>query len=242
MPSNIIWENLGNLKKETDHRRRNVFLIIAAIMFINGSVYSGLKQLNANNSQRYPSYINCTHIQDSFKGNEQKFFEVAQQDKNDTLMAHGHGDYMCYCKTRSYFLSDKETQNLCRVYKLQWVYGVFFNNIVTGLIAATNFGLRTTNIALVRYIGQKTFSKQTRSVMMTIAAAQFINTGCLLLLTTADMKYAPWPFYFLPFRRNYVDLNYQWYIDIGPSLLKNLLIQAMMPWIELVIFWTIKKI
>ena len=50
MPSNIMWENLGNLKKDTDHRKRNVFLIIAAIMFINGSVYSGLKQLNATNS------------------------------------------------------------------------------------------------------------------------------------------------------------------------------------------------
>ena len=74
---------------------------------------------------------------------------------------------MCFCRTHSYF----SYKDLCHEYKVSWLHGIIFNNVVTGLIAAFNFGIRTINIELVRYIGFKTYSKQTRSVMMTIAVA-----------------------------------------------------------------------
>ena len=89
--------------------------------------------------------------------------------------------------------------------------------------------------------------------MFVCVASSFINNGIVLLLCSANLKYAPWPiseFKFLDYRMNdvkasacnepFVDLSGRWYLDIGSSITKTMLLQAIFPCLEFCFWYTLK--
>lgn len=109
------------------------------------------------------------------------------------------------------------------------------SKIVSFSIVAVNFVLRTINILLIKYIGYNTESKQTTAIKTSIFVTQFFNTAILLLLANANTQQT-WLFW-LPFNGEYPDLTYEWYNDVGSSLIITMLTAAFMPAIEFGGFW-----
>lgn len=89
---------------------------------------------------------------------------------------------------------------------------------MTVLVSVINIVIRTLNIKLIKLIGYPTESKQTSLIMQSVFWATFINTGIILLMTNAEMKYAPYPFKLSDFmlKGQFPDLDENWYEQIGP--------------------------
>lgn len=43
--------------------------------------------------------------------------------------------------------------------------------------------------------------------MTAILFSTFLNTGLLMIIVNADLKFAPWPFKLIPLDENYVDYD-----------------------------------
>jgi hypothetical protein len=90
------------------------------------------------------------------------------------------------------------------------------------------------NIGLIEAIGYDTVSKQVSMIMQSIFWATFINTGIILLMTNAELKYSAIRMF--PLHGQYPDLDENWYETIGPQLIQTMMIMAIYPYIELAIF------
>lgn len=87
-------------------------------------------------------------------------------------------------------------------------------NFVTVLVSIMNIVIRKLNIFLIEFIGYDTFSKQTSDVMSTVFWATFVNTGIILLMTNAELRYSVLRMF--PLHQQYPDFNENWYEEIGP--------------------------
>lgn len=76
--------------------------------------------------------------------------------------------------------------------------------------------------------------------MTSIFIASFLNTGVVLLLTNANLENTF--LNFLPIKNQFPDFTRDWYIVVGGSLTQTVLLLAFMPYIEIIIALTIKKI
>mmetsp|Transcript_30189 Transcript_30189/g.46169 ORF Transcript_30189/g.46169 Transcript_30189/m.46169 type:complete len:98 (+) Transcript_30189:907-1200(+) len=94
---------------------------------------------------------------------------------------------------------------------------------------------------LIDKIGYDTLSLKVSSVFTAIFVTSFINTGILLLLTNANLSSYP-ILDLLPLRGQFPDIDMFWYIEIGPSLVQTMIITAIFPYVEFLIFWTLKKV
>jgi hypothetical protein len=63
-----------------------------------------------------------------------------------------------------------------------------------------------------------------------------MNTGIITLMTNANFEYAPFPFSLIPIHNQYPSFNSHWFMDIGFSLEKSMIITAIYPWLEILIF------
>lgn len=139
----------------------------------------------------------------------------------------------------------KGETDLCYQYHYDYGYGLFLTNFVTILVTVINIVIRTINIKLINSIGYATVSKQVSLIMLSIFWATFINTGVILLMTNAELAYAPGPLSWFPLHAQYPDLDENWYEDIGPQLCKTMFIMAIYPYIEMLIFggiWNLKRV
>jgi hypothetical protein len=69
--------------------------------------------------------------------------------------------------------------------------------------------------------------------MLSIFITSFINTGIILLFCNANLQYSVLSF--LHINLFYPDIDRNWYIDIGPSLVQTMLISAFYPYIDITI-------
>lgn len=145
---------------------------------------------------------------------------------------------MCYCKLHSTpaLLAKKnaEDNELCYTYQADSGKGLALTNFVTVLVSIMNIVIRTVNIKLIEIIGYDTVSKQVSLIMLSVFWATFINTGIILLMTNAELKYSVLSMF--PLHNQYPDLNENWYEEIGPQLVKTMTIMAIYPYLEMVIF------
>ena len=151
----------------------------------------------------------------------------------------GVGQYMCYCKhwgNRAKDLADEGS--LCHMYFKDEAWGIILTNSVTFLISVINMLIRTVNVRLIDKIGFHTWSQTTSAVMTSIFISSFINTGIILLLTNADLKYSI--FSWIPLNNQYSDLSLDWYSDIGTSLVKTMIIMAVFPYFEFMMWFSLK--
>lgn len=77
--------------------------------------------------------------------------------------------------------------------------------------------------------------------MLKVLLGSFLNTGILLLLVSANLEYAPYFLKNIPLKGKFVDMDFNWYISISGSLVQTMLITAIFPWIEFLVFGGIRK-
>lgn len=158
------------------------------------------------------------------------FRDLAARDKDNTMDKMGTGIYQCFC-TR--YPGSKSEVPICDQYSKDQLVGLGLSNIVSFSIVIVNFILRTANMILIKYIGHHTESKQTTGIMTSIFVSSLFNTAILLLLANANTQQT-WLFW-LPFKGEYPDLTYEWYNDVGSSLIITMLTAAFMPAVEFMI-------
>lgn len=112
----------------------------------------------------------------------------------------------------------EDQDKFCGDYSQSFYTAKIFGYSVTLLIAVFNIVLRKINISIIEKIGLNERSENTVLVMKSIFFTTFVNTGLMLLLVNANLKYAPILINRLPLRLQYPDLDNNLYQDISRSL------------------------
>ena len=74
--------------------------------------------------------------------------------------------------------------------------------------------------------------------MTSIFISTLINTGIIIIFTNADLQYSilSW----IPLHAQYSDFNSDWYLEIATAIVKTMVIMAMFPYAEFVMFGGMK--
>ena len=120
------------------------------------------------------------------------------------------------------------------------LFALAFTNAVTVLVSIINIVIRTLNISLINKVGLDTESQKTSLIMQSIFVTSLINTGLTLLFTNANLEFSILSF--IPLRNQYADYSQNWYLDIAPSLTQTMIIMAVFPYIEILMFGSIKRL
>lgn len=201
-------------------------------------LFTWLKTQAGENLFKYPTRINCNTIRSQFQTNpsgsetpifnDKQFKEFAEYDKEPTLAKIGAGYYQCWCQFHSgpkTFLNDKD---ICYTYQYDKYQGLALSNVVTVLVSVVNIVIGMLVQYLVDNTGYDTDSERLSVIMMTSFVSAFINTAIITLLTNADLSYIEL-FWVIPLRAQYSDLNRDWYLQLGPMMVKTMAIQSIMP-------------
>lgn len=147
----------------------------------------------------YPATTDCASFELQFTDDAGEvdwdlFMEYAEDDKNETKEFHGAGYYLCYCKLHSNPADiaklDEPKDDVCYIYQQDKAIGMGLTNFVTALVTIMNIIIRTTNIKLIKAIGYDTVSKEVSMIMLAVFYSTFVNTGIILLMTNAELRYS----------------------------------------------------
>ena len=81
-----------------------------------------------------------------------------------------------------------------------------------------------------------------RSIKVGIFLTLFFNTGILLMISGANFSETSVPLLKGIFNGPYTDFNYAWFKEVGPLIVKTMLIGAFMPIIEFLIGWSLLNV
>jgi hypothetical protein len=133
------------------------------------------------------------------------------------------------------------TDALCHNYQLDMQGGYAISESVSVAVTVVNTIIRTINIILIKFIGYHTESSEITAIMISIFVATFFNTAILLLLADADLSQNP-GISWIPLRGPYPDLTENWYLNIAPSLIFTMLLNAVYLYIEFAIAFGTKAL
>lgn len=135
---------------------------------------------------------------------------------------------------------------ICPAYFRDVLVSKIFGSSIAFLIIIINVILKTVIIKSITWVGEDTLSEQLSSITNGVFAAQFFNTGILLLLVNGNLtehdpifitKYLKGPFY------DYMPL---WYVNVGEKVVQTMIINSILPYVGLttafVIPWLKRKI
>ena len=88
--------------------------------------------------------------------------------------------------------------------------------------------LRIIVVQIVKRIGIQSESFELMHITLFVFLAQFINTGIMPILSTANFSQTPLES--IPLRNFYKDFTEQWYLDAGAGIIKTMCLQAMIPY------------
>ena len=234
-PSNIIWEH-RHITSAVQFRNKVLVSIGVLLILALALVLFSVAKIYVSKVQKaYPPTFDCADIDRQFAGDAELYKTYAGNDKAYTEKLQGTGIYQCYCKQHATFWS---SDDLCDSWQRSFQKGTALSSAVSYGIVVFNIIIREVNIILIKTVGYHTESGQTSSIFIAIFVATFLNTGLLILLTGANTEqtFLSW----LPLRGDYSDLDANWYLDIGPALIKTMLINSIYPYIDIAISYGMK--
>jgi len=113
---------------------------------------------------------------------------------------------------------------ICETFDKNEVFGYSLLELMTVLITVVNVIIQVISVVMIEHIGFHTITEVTAAIMSTVTFATFFNTAILLLITSANTEYSI--LWWLPFRGMYTDLDQNWYISIGDTLVYTMLINS----------------
>jgi len=114
-----------------------------------------------------------------------------------------------------------------------------YGSAIAIIIIVVNIVLKTVIIKLVVWIAEDTHSAKLTMITNGVFIAQFLNSGLLLVSVNANLEeHGP---YFITkyFRGPYYDYSPEWYSDVGQKIFQTMIINAIMPYITLIMGWAI---
>ena len=113
---------------------------------------------------------------------------------------------------------------------------------VSMMIVGVNFVLKVILVDLIKSLRLRTMTEETNYTMVSIFIGQFVNTGILLTLNSANFKdidggNGPLSWIFMV--GDLTDFNVQWYRSVGAIIMKTMFMTALWPLIEFAMFYGI---
>jgi len=249
-PTNIIWENshysLTHILTRLAVVVSIVFFLLLAVFFIFFYLKKGISVANG----KYMN-LNC----DSFNRNidsdstKLKFALIDYYDfyesKLDNRMT---GALQCFCEQYNAEQGVFQTMNnvfkhpevlvdgkeyeaqMCNEWATDLLFAPFWGSLVSIITVFLNFFLRGWVISMVHTIGFHTETSQTMVIMIFVFLVQFLNTTILINLVNANLSEAVG---ISIFSGHYPDFDFDWYSDVGASIIYTMTFNAMWPFIEM---------
>lgn len=122
-------------------------------------------------------------------------------------------------------------ESICQSWGTDVLYAPFFSSLVSFVTVFINFILREIVIIMIIKIGFHTETSQANYIMIFIFIVQFFNTAILINLVNANTNEAGLKLGI--FNGNYPDFNFNWYSDIGATIVYTMVFNAFWPFIEI---------
>lgn len=94
-----------------------VAFLVALFIFLTFLAFAGLKSRSGQNKIKYPSKVDCDHINNQFGDELDKYVAYAEYDAEPTGAMSGAGVYQCYCKAHSSKADFFSDGHLCQPYQ-----------------------------------------------------------------------------------------------------------------------------
>ena len=250
-PTNIIWENSHFSLTHILTRSIIVISIICLLLMLSFIVIFYFKTGLITTNSKYMN-LNC----DSFNQhiyNDDTRLHYALIDYYDfyhsgtkTMMT---GALQCFCDqynnengvldTISHVFSHPKVlingkifeEKICKEWGEDLLFAPFWSSLVSIVTVFLNFFLREIIIFMIYQIGFHTETGQTNIIMIFVFVVQFFNTAILINLVNANTGEA---FSHLGlFYGSYPDFNFNWYSDIGATVVYTMVFNALWPFIEI---------
>ena len=114
------------------------------------------------------------------------------------MLGHGTGKYQCYCEKYGTIDSLDNKTDMCYDFIYMSYYGKLLGNVASVLVVVFNIASRKTVISMIEKIGLPTMSRFTAGVVYVLYISSFLNTGVITILTSADLRKAPFPLNYIP--------------------------------------------
>lgn len=103
-----------------------------------------------------------------------------------------------------------------------------YSQSISFFIIGVNYFLKVVIISLVEWIGQPTVASQMYLITVGIFAAQFFNTGIIILLINANLSEHSDGFDLI-FQGRFSDYSPLWYQDVGSKIVSTMIINSILP-------------
>lgn len=174
-----------------------------------------------------------------------KEYKVNSAYEKEGKATHYVGNMQCFCQnlktekkdfTQVFTLPEGSTTYkaaFCPIYFKDKLVSAVFGGSIAFLIVIINLILKTVIIKSITWVGEDTLSEQLSSITNGVFAAQFFNTGILLLLVNGNLtehdpvfltKFVRGPFY------DYMPL---WYVNVGEKIVQTMIINSILPYVGL---------
>ena len=266
-PTNVIWENYRFTRSQKLVRKLLFLLFISCLMVFSFALFVLIKYFYSQNKNDYmrlnwnyfEESISKHHLDNTtqLKYAIIDYYGYYYKPKGDKRMIGTKmtGALQWYCNSHCSTLNflkwiDEESSHedikvdgkpyvvkLWSEYMQSKYINQFGGYFLSSATVVYNFFLRLIIIAVIKRIGVKTVTNQTRLIMIYIFVLQFFNTVFLNLLTYANIKEAigiPFP------NGRYSDFTYNWYLDFGVPLMGSMIINAFFPVIEFRIWYFLR--
>ena len=107
--------------------------------------------------------------------------------------------------------------------------------LVSLIVVAFNFILKTAIISLIIWVGTETISKRMNMILRILFFSQLINTTLMMLLVHTNFQNSSVPLINKIFNGKYPDFTLEWYIKLGSFYSQTMLILGLAPIIDYVV-------
>ena len=257
-PTNIIWENFDF--DNTTRRKRFLMIIgtICFVLFLTFCVTFKAKAATASLTGKYDVSIKCSELSKIYSGPQ--LSNLAADEWIDYYRHGGEederqiaGTLACFCTDQynangddaaaaEFAASDGTMVTTCSEIFSDRAAVVYIKMGVSMMIVGVNFVLRIILVDLIKSLRLRTVTEETNYTMVSIFIGQFVNTGILLTLNSANFKdidggNGPLSWIFMV--GDLTDFNVQWYRSVGAIIMKTMFMTALWPLIEVAMFWSI---
>nr|BAK01125.1 predicted protein [Hordeum vulgare subsp. vulgare] len=212
-PGSILWENIGESKTNV-YGRRAFSLALTVILWGTTAILLIVSTYYKNEFKKNFPTVDCGDYGD---------VTIDEAAKDYALGQYQVGKLECYCSDdlvgRLYDIFPNN-QTLC----VTWFNNKLIETSVTFaivfIVLVINYGVQFVFQALSKFEKHSTLNNQLATRVIKTFAAQFLNTGLLLLLINAKLDgFSLW-------QGQFRDLSPLWYVNVGSTLLSTMFINV----------------
>ncbi|CAI2375497.1 unnamed protein product [Moneuplotes crassus] len=249
-PTNIIWENSHYSWTHIFTRLAIVISIMFILLIIAFAIFFYLKRGLSVANGKYMN-LNCDSFNKNIENDSMRlryalidYFDYYESKLENRMT----GALQCFCDQfyaerglfatlNNYFQHPKVTvdgnryeEQICREWAKDLLFAPFWSSVVSIVIVFLNYLLREGVIYMSHRVGFHTETSQATVIMVFVFIAQFLNTSILINFVNANTTEA---FSNMGiFKGGYPDFNFNWYSDIGASIVFTMMFNTLWPFIE----------